>query len=461
MEILQRHMCMEFKILKVWTFVEIIFSVCYDIKGSLDTKEGVTGLKRAILCVLLLALLFLSACGKSPEIDRSFDLMSVGGGSGDYFAQPSVGVQPAGFTEQKVGEASETRLYTFTRTESKEVFSEDQTTAIFVMNLQSTELHTDQTSGAVDSINAVLTQQHKRNLEMAEEDRHLAEAEYETVKTDSAENDFYAYSCYTKDTVTRLDSSILSLTTYFSSYQGGAHPDNYQIAMNFDTVTGKLLSLSDILTPDGEATLTDLILEQLASHGADYDLFSDYADSVRGTFSQDTLGAQMDNWYLQGQSLFLFFNPFEISPFASGIITVEIPDAVLREIMQPIYLSNLSFDAGWGTVRIGPADQLLSDDSQSISVEYSAGDGLLAVISEGTLYNVSMQYVQWAGEKTTASDTLLRMNVFLEGESFTVAYDSAEQLKHFCVSYDTGDGVERIIRISADADETVTYDFVK
>lgn len=79
--------------------------------------------------------------------------------------------------------------------------------------------------------------------------RDWAREDYEVYLSDEDFNSQYGFSGYSQDfnmTVTRNDGNVISFCIAFSSYMGGAHGLYYNIGLNFNAKTGKLLDFSDL-----------------------------------------------------------------------------------------------------------------------------------------------------------------------------------------------------------------------
>lgn len=130
----------------------------------------------------------------------------------------------------------------------------------------------------------------------------------------------------------RADTRVTSLLMYGEYATGGVHNYPYYAACTFDTQTGKLLELSDVVTD--VSVLPELVQQQLDNTtGTEYlyenaDLeyyFEEYKDSL--------------NWTLDYYGLTIYFNPYEIAPYASGmpvaVLTFEeYPDLVREEYRE-------------------------------------------------------------------------------------------------------------------------------
>lgn len=166
---------------------------------------------------------------------------------------------------------------------------------------------------------------------------------------------FYSYSNYQEAGIGRHDSKIVSLMMLSSIYSGGAHPNAVQTAWNLDLEQGILLKLEDVLCEGTAQELAEMVRQQVdekfQSIGPDA-LFADYQESIQNAFLAETMTPY---WYLNHVGLVIFFNQYELGPYAAGIIKLEIPyerlEGILREEYFPQYTNeipgNLLLRGGW------------------------------------------------------------------------------------------------------------------
>lgn len=131
-------------------------------------------------------------------------------------------------------------------------------------------------------------------------------------------------------TVRRADTRVLSLMLDGYYYVGGVHGTPYTMGFTYDTVTGERLMLTDVVT-DVEQ-LPDLVDEQLDIFwNRDY-LYEDL--DLRSFFDENLDSIQ---WVLDYNGITIYFNPYEIAPFASGILNVTISFAEHPELFKEQY----------------------------------------------------------------------------------------------------------------------------
>lgn len=115
---------------------------------------------------------------------------------------------------------------------------------------------------------------------------------------------------------------IISITILYDMYLGGAHSSIEKLSYNYDTVSGKRLELSDLF--DGRDYINILnneIREQIARRNKSLGYIS---------IDNFTTVKPNTNFYIFNNLLVIYFQPYEIAPFAAGIVEFLIP----REIYE-------------------------------------------------------------------------------------------------------------------------------
>ena len=144
------------------------------------------------------------------------------------------------------------------------------------------------------------------------------------------------YLCKIAYDPVRIDAGILSLIGSYTSYSGTPHPEKSYLAVNYDLVTGKVLSFEDILTADSVAdTLYQYVIDSLRIHKDENSLYEGFETTVREHFDHILINDEC--WYFSQTGLCFYFSPYEIAPYASGVIVAEIPYDKLTGILNEAY----------------------------------------------------------------------------------------------------------------------------
>lgn len=134
----------------------------------------------------------------------------------------------------------------------------------------------------------------------------------------------------------RIDQTVLSLSGSVRSYAGGAHPSHNCISANYDLTNGQVLTLGSILHHiDALEDLKALSLNELDKIAKEQFLFEDYRELAQQRFAKDE--SYDEDWYFTDTGLCFYFSPYEIAPYASGVITIEIPYSSLSGILADAY----------------------------------------------------------------------------------------------------------------------------
>lgn len=134
----------------------------------------------------------------------------------------------------------------------------------------------------------------------------------------------------------RIDHKVLSLFGNNVVYTGTTHPERTCVSASYDIQTGDVLTLASIMKKDAAVkSFCDLVLAGLAEMAEGDYLYENYKDTVRHRFEADP--AYDENWYFTQTGLCFYFAPYEIAPYASGVISVEIPYEKLTTLVHEAY----------------------------------------------------------------------------------------------------------------------------
>lgn len=165
---------------------------------------------------------------------------------------------------------------------------------------------------------------------LADETAKLAQTSY-----DSSQN-WIPYLYHVTYSPTRIDHSVLSLFGANALYSGAFHPDRTCISANYDLITGDVLTLASIMSATATADdFCELVLDGLTEMVEGNYLYENYADTVKQRFMTDT--SQDEAWYFSQTGLCFFFAPYEIAPYSSGVISVELPYELLSGLLNDAY----------------------------------------------------------------------------------------------------------------------------
>lgn len=129
-----------------------------------------------------------------------------------------------------------------------------------------------------------------------------------------------------------LNDKVLSLYVDYYQYTGGAHGITERRAYNVDLKTGELLPLAELFEPgyDYKAVIDQEIRRQIALEPEAY---------FEGDMGFKGINKEQ-GYYLDGENLVIYFNQYEIAPYAGGIREFKIP-------FEGVVLSQSAVTTNW------------------------------------------------------------------------------------------------------------------
>lgn len=238
----------------------------------------------------------------------------------------------------------------------------------------------------------------------------------------------------------RIDPGVLSLYGTVMSHSGGAHPDQAAISANYDLLTGDVLTLASIMTPNATSDdFCQLTLDALAEVADDLYLYDDYEDTVRNRFTLDP--STDEQWFFTNDGICFYFSPYEIAAYVSGIITAEIPYSKLTGIILDEYFP-AERAPGIGTIT---ATDLKNTDltrfDQITELIVDEGGQMVLLYTEGTVYDVRVEEVKWneAGDEFILSHTAFATGCLSAGDAVMVEAQISDTLPNLRLTYCSGD----------------------
>ncbi len=209
--------------------------------------------------------------------------------------------------------------------------------------------------------------------EFSEAKKEAVESEYHTLSEIAREEfsfrqseggEFYPYSTESVINVLRADDRVFSFINENYGFSGGVHGSSSVSGYNYDSQTGKLLTLSDVIS--NREGLYEEIVARLTEEYQEEALFPEYKETVRQEVYEEPSGLANYNYSLNftltTQGMTVYFSPYEIGPWASGTMKVEIPYDSEKAGFNQQYVC--SYDAG--------VHRLKEYESLSIDID---GDG--------------------------------------------------------------------------------------
>ena len=198
----------------------------------------------------------------------------------------------------------------------------------------------------------------------------------------------------------RLDAKCLNIVFTNYLYTGGAHGNYGDMAYVFDAESGEVLTL-DRLSGDAEGLKAFLAgeLERLRTEDRD----GYFSERITEDYFYDTTPAQAlaelvrdGAWYFDDEGLCVFSSPYEIAPYASGIVEFHIPYAALTGHIDAKWLPEERM--GEGKLSVAFAADIENGSTEVIDrVQANENGTELAVLVEGSIYQVTLSRVEYSG----------------------------------------------------------------
>ncbi len=143
--------------------------------------------------------------------------------------------------------------------------------------------------------------------------------------------------------VTLHDHDVLSLVLHNYSYTGGAHPNQNTEAINLDTTTGELLTAEDLILVDNLQAFFQVEAQKLLDEKRDV-LYPEAADELQALINshpnswssaQMEVFGQFSDFYITPSAVVVFYNAYDIAPYAAGDVEVKVPFTDLKPFVNP------------------------------------------------------------------------------------------------------------------------------
>ena len=254
---------------------------------------------------------------------------------------------------------------------------------------------------------------------------------------------FYSFSNYQQLGIARHDERVSSLIVLSSIYSGGTHPNSAQVAYNLDMEKQRILRLEDIIEENAAGELGKLVLTGVEEKFAPIDggsgLFDDYAATIETSM---TYGNMTAYWYLNDVGLVIFYNQYELGPYAAGIIKVELPYDALDGILNPDYLPpEPAHTDGRLVLRESPSGAYCIP----ITIEREGENLLIGV--EGMVYQVQLSEILWLGDTPIAKQLLFSAKSLCENDVLEITGGYTDEGRSFAIEYIDGRGERQIVYV--------------
>ena len=128
---------------------------------------------------------------------------------------------------------------------------------------------------------------------------------------------------------------LISFDFIVSIYTGGAHPNHYEMTLNYNLKDGNKLALSDLFKSKSNylKKISDYCIAELKKPKGDPDnqIEPDPEWVERGAGpNEDNYG----NWNISKKGLVITFDPYQVAPYVVGPQVVVVPYSVLKDLVR-------------------------------------------------------------------------------------------------------------------------------
>ena len=174
------------------------------------------------------------------------------------------------------------------------------------------------------------------SMERSEQLRSLYNSFGEVASSEEESEYFFGYSLYQTVSTARADDAVVSLLEDDYQYEGhAAHGSMYREGINFDSATGKRLTLADLFYDyaafAGEAK-ERVVYELREKYGEE--LSEDYVTTVDNLWKD---GAE-PQWYLDASGIVIVLQEYSVGPYAMGMPEICLPYAEFAPYIKVEYL---------------------------------------------------------------------------------------------------------------------------
>lgn len=281
-------------------------------------------------------------------------------------------------------------------------------------------------------VNGILQQARDRFDRKSSELLHDAREFIRAAGTES----FYTYSNYEDLSVARQDGRVASVVTISHVHSGGAHPNSVQTALNLDLANRRELRLEDVIEEAQAPELGRLVQAAVEEKFAPLDLRTLYEDAPQTIRQSLEYGRMTPYWYFDWDSLVIFYNQYELGPYAAGIIKAELPYQALRGVLKDEFFPKAQEPSN-GDLSI--ADRLGGRETISLKLGEESGQILLA--PTGPIREIQVSEIFRVDETPVTQTMMLSLREMNERQVLAVMGGFPDESRSFLVEYVDGAGI--------------------
>lgn len=274
--------------------------------------------------------------------------------------------------------------------------------------------------------------------------QHLTDFAGEFLALNSMEG-FYSYSNYQQLGIARHDETVASLISLSSLYSGGTHPNSVQTAFNMDISGERLLHLEDVVHEEATNRLAELVQAAVDEKFADLGegaLFEDYRETIANSM---LYGNMTPYWYFNDVGLVVFYNQYELGPYAAGIIKAELPYDRLDGILLEEYVP-AEPDGSDGDLVQGAGSEAFHQIPVTIDAE---GEHIFIGVT-GTIRQVRLSEVLWIDSTPISQQVLFSAMTMTENDALELIGGIQDESRSFAIEFQNGRGEHMLYYIHPD-----------
>lgn len=399
------------------------------------------------LCFLLIAVMLLTGCGASApamdsaESNRSDMLQAPAGGTETDTApaEPVYGL-PENQPEETEPTPCDAEYFLFSKTTNTVTDEAGEPLLYENRSLPQFTSMDRERSGWVSGILEKIDQDYAANS------RNLIAYAQNFISMNGTEH-FYSYSNYQQLGIARHDDKVVSLLSLSSLNSGGSHPNSVQTAYNLDIANRRVLRLEDLITEDRAPALAQLVRARVDETFNGMGLFEDYAATIDSSM---LYGSMTPYWYLNDTGLVVFYNQYELGPYAAGIIKAELPYEDLEGILVEEYMPG----SGNGI----PGDLLLRGEwpgYHRIPITIEAEGERLLVGVEGMVYQVQLSEILFMNGTPISQELIFSARTLCQNDVLQITGGFDDENRSFAIEFFDGLGRHQIyyLHVGALSDE--------
>ena len=196
----------------------------------------------------------------------------------------------------------------------------------------------------------------------------------------------------------RLDESCVNIVYGNYLYTGGAHGNYADYAYVFDSETGELVT-PEMLSDNAEqlkAYLTECMMKLISEDRDQYYSQRVSEDYLMDMSLEDALKTLVrdGSWYFDNEGMCIFSSPYEIAPYAAGIVEFHIPYDALRGHIGSRWIKPAETESGELTAK--SPEEIKDGTVEMIDRVAVNEEGTeIALYSDGAIYQVKLSEVEY------------------------------------------------------------------